>query len=804
MLHNYLKITLRNLVRHKVYTAINVAGLALGICCSTLIMLYVLDELSYDSYLEHIDALYRINLNGRLAGQEIRTSTTCAPMAAALKQEFPEVVEATRIWEINEPALVTTGDGRLFNESQMLYADSTFFALFSIKIQHGDAATALNKPYSVVLTRSTAEKYFGQEDPIGRTLSFNQEDDYKVTAITEDVPHNTHFHYDLLASYVTLPASRRTFWISNNLNTYVRLQEKTVPQEFEAKLDLLVKKYVAPQIGQAIGVTFDEFVRAGGDYHYSIEPVRDIHLYSTVQDNLEPSSNPTYVYSFGIVAFIILILACINFMNLATARSANRAREVGVRKVVGSSKFQLIRQFLTEAIVLSLVASLIAILLVAVFLPHFNNVTKKSIPTGFWMSSDYLLFSIGLALLVGILAGSYPAFFLSAFRPVEVLKGKLRAGTTNSGFRRGLVVFQFSISIALLICTLVVGEQLDFIARKQLGFEKEHVLLVKRASALGDKLDSFQSELRRIPGILASAGTVHVPGHGEDGNGFQPEGADANEPYLLSTFTVGYDFVEALDMEVVSGRNFSRQFGSDSSAYIINEAAVRKFGWKEAVGKTIIEPDPEETITGLVIGVVKDFHFTSLHEPILPAILRLNPYARFVVVRMNGEALQSTIAEVQRLWESQVPGQPFEYSFLVDDFDALYESDRQASSLFATFSGLGIAIACLGLFGLASFAAEQRTKEIGVRKVLGASMSNIIVLLTKEFSGLVAFAFLLAVPVAYYGMSAWLQEFAYRTTIRATPILLSGLMAMAVAWLTVSYQSVRAASTNPARALKYE
>jgi putative ABC transport system permease protein len=801
MFKNYLKIAFRNLLGHKGYTFINVAGLAVGMACCILILLYVRYELSYDRYHDQADRIYRVSLHGRLAGNDVNVTYTCVPLAPTLVNEYPEVLHATRLRRAYRTILVSIGDRR-FNEERVFYADSTYFSVFTLPLILGDPKTALSAPNSVVLTRETANKYFGEENPIGKTLTFDNSTDYLVTAVSENVPPNSHFHFDFLASFVSLDYHTSTVWISNNLQTYVVLKENASASQLIAKLPGLVSKYVAPQIQQAMGISFDAFIEGGGKYGYSLQPVTDIHLYSKLDDEIEPGSSAAFVTIFSLIALFILILACINFMNLATARSANRAKEVGLRKVVGSNQFQLVRQFLIESILLSATALVLAVILVELFLPAFNNLAAKQIETNYFGKGSLLPGLVIITLLVGLLAGSYPAFFLASFQPISVLKGKSMAG--SSVLRSGLVVFQFVISISLIIATFVVYSQLQYIRNKELGFDKEQVVVIQRAAALGDQLYAFQSEVKQFPGILSTTATMHLPGRPVDTNAYKPEGTSESEGYLVMAFAVGYDFVETLGIELAAGRSFSRDFSTDSTALIINEAAVEKFGWADAVGKTIIEPDPEGPGVAQVIGVMKDFHFESLHDEIRPALLRLGTVPRFIAVRISGGDIPGTLAHLGERWSELAPNQPFEYTFLDEDFDRLYRTDQRVGKIFGTFSVLGILVACLGLFGLASFSAEQRTKEIGIRKTLGASISNIILLLSKEFTTLVVISFLIASPLAYFAMSKWLQNFAYRTDIGILTFIAAGGLALLVAWFTVSYQSIKAALANPVEALKYE
>jgi len=759
MISNYLKVAFRNLRKYKAFTFINVAGLAIGMACCLLILLYVQDEISYDRYHEKSDRIYRVTLHGRLAGNEVHVTSTCVPMAAALINEFPEVETASRLYQSSRKVLVSRGEKR-FNQERVFFTDSTYFDIFSHSLIKGDPKTALSKPHSVVLTEETAVKYFGSENPVGQTLTFNNDTDYLITAVAKNVPEHSHFHFDFLASFNSLSWSNGNRWISNNLITYLVLKENTPAAQLEEKLPHLVRKYVAPQIQQVMGFTFDEFIEGGGEYYYALQPLMDIHLYSQLTDEIEPGGNAAYVTIFSIIAFFILLLACINFMNLATARSANRAKEVGIRKVVGSKQGQLVRQFLTEAILLSFIALLFALLLVEMFLPWFNGLAAKEIETNYFAKPLMLPGLFLLTVFIGLLAGSYPAFFLSAFNPIVILKGASAVGTkgTSPRLRKILVVFQFAISIILIIGTLVIGKQLQFISDKRLGFNKDQVVLLHRASALKDPA-TFEAEIEQFPNVVSAALTRHLPSSSFDTNAFKPEGGIESEGYLVNTFSVGYNFIETLDIEIVEGRSFSREFATDSLAYVINESAKEHFGWDEAVGKTIIEPDPDGAIVGHVIGVMRDFHYQSLHTKIEPALMRLNNFPEYIAARIASNNIPGTLSDLEKKWSEFAPGQPFQYSFLDDDFDKLYRADQRVGKLFGTFSVLAILIACLGLFGLASFSAEQRTKEIGVRKVLGASVANIILLLSKEFTKLVIVAFIIAAPIALYAMSKWLQEY---------------------------------------------
>ena len=802
MFKNYLNIAVRNLLRHKGYSFINITGLAIGIACCLLIVLYVQDELSYDRFHEKADRIYRVTLHGRLAGNDIHAATSSAPMAATLMDDYPEVLVATRVRRSS--LMLVSREDQYFNEKRVFYADSTLFSVFTLPLIAGDPNTALREPHTMVLTEATAQKYFGDEDPIGKTLRFNNDADYRITGIAENVPSNSHFHFDFLASFATLQDSRSPVWINNSMQTYLVLQENYPPARLEAKFPDLIRKYIGPQVQQALGVTIDEFLAAGGRYDFALQPLTDIHLYSHLEGEIEPNSNADYIYIFSAIAFFILLLACINFMNLSTARSANRAREIGVRKVLGAYRGQLFRQFLSESILLSVIALDIALIILSLLLPVFNTLSGKAIDISAIYNGPAVMGLIGFALFVGLVAGSYPAVFLSAFKPHDVLKGKLSAGTKSAWLRSGLVVFQFAISIALIAGTLIVGNQLDYMRGKPLGFDKEQVVVIHRASTLGEQRSSFEEQVEQHPDVVSTASTRHVPGVQTDQNAFQLEGSPGTDAYILWTLTVGYDFIETLGIEMAEGRSFSRDFSTDESAYILNKAAAEKLGFENPIGQQLIEPDPAGRRTGQVIGVVKNFHFESLHEDIKPMILRLRPDARFIAVRVRSEGIQETLAFLEQTWQAMTIGQPFEYTFLDEDFENLLRADRKVGDIFTVFSILGILIACLGLFGLASFTMEQRTKEIGVRKVLGASVSTIVMLLSREFVILVGIALILATPAAYFGMNRWLQDFHYRIDIGPDTFLVAGGLALFITLVTVSYQSLKAALANPVNSLRDE
>ena len=804
MIKNYLKIALRNLRKHKGYTFINITGLAVGLACCLLIVLFVRDELSYDRYHDNADQIYRITLDALLGEQEIHGPISPAPMAQALVSDFPEVVQATRLFTFRDETLVRYEDNR-FVEERFFFGDSTFFEVFTFPFLQGDPETALVEPNTVVLTESTARKYFGQENPIGQTLRVNEQTDYEVTGVMADVPTNSHFHFDFLGSLGTLDNSRNPIWVSNNFRTYFILAEGHSPEALEAKFPAMVENYAGPQVEQILGITIDQFFASGGRFAFQLQALTDVHLHSQLDFEIEPNGDITYVYAFSVVAFLILLIACINFMNLATARSANRAKEVGVRKVLGSNRRQLTLQFLMESMLLSVIALGVALVLAAVLLPVFNSLSGKALQIDY-LDGFMLSGVIGLAVLVGLLAGSYPAFFLASFSIVNVLKGQGTVGMKSSGLRSGLVVFQFVISIALMIGTAMVYRQVDFIQNKRLGFDKEHVIVLERFNALGPQQQAFKQQIQQHPNVVAVAAANTLPGRSFGDTSFIPEGAPPEDIRNIHLLYTDFDLLETLNLELVDGRFFSRDFATDSTAIVLNEAAVKELGWTEAVGKRLVSPSfsggESQFIT--VVGVVKDFHFESLRQAIGPLGMFIGRNLNYLTVRIEPGDVTGTLAAFEAQWKTFAPEQPFTYSFLDRDVDALYQADQRTGSLFGTFALLAIMIACLGLFGLAAFTAEQRTKEIGVRKVLGASVGGIVLLLSKEFTKLVALAFVVAAPLAYFATNRWLQDFAFQADFSWWIFVLAGLAALAIAWLTVSYQSIRAALTNPVEALRYE
>ncbi len=801
MLKNYLKIAVRNLLKHKAYSFINIAGLAMGMTCCILILLYVQHELSYDRFHQNAKRIYRI---AWFSGNP--QTRTPHPMAQAMVRDFPEVKSAVSISPIWGPGLtrpaiaVKYGDKR-FDEKGFYSADTTFFEVFSFPLIKGDPETALRSPFSIVITEEMAEKYFGEEEPLGKVLTINNNIDLKVSAVLQNLPANSHFHFDFLLSYALLKMRETGSyyeWEDFGHYNYVKLAPTADPKIFEAKIPdwfLKYNEWPADDIAEL----------KSGQVAFRLQPITDIHLRSHLKWELEPNSDIAYVYLFSAIAVFVLLIACINFMNLSTARSATRAREVGMRKVLGAFRAQLIGQFLGETILLSLMALLLSIAAVELLLPFFNSLSGRNLAVDY-RHNPWLILSIGgMALLVGIISGSYPAFFLSALQPVKTLKDTMRVGTKSSRLRQILVVTQFAISIALIAGTGIVATQLEFLKNKKLGFDKEQIVVVPlKTNEMRRNYEAVKAELLRNPSLVSITAVSNVPGGRFNQNEIYWQDTEGEQS--VSQMRVDYDFFATLDIEITAGRSFSKAMATDSAAaFILNETAARLYDWDTPVGKEITWLDDDNTRRGTVIGVAKDFHFQSLHQSIEPLIFHVLPAGfNYFLVKMSSNNMAGTLADLEKKWKAFDPDRAFEYSFLDEDFAALYNSEERMQAIVGNFSFLAILIACLGLFGLASFTIQQRTKEIGVRKVLGASVSQIVMILSREFTRLVLIAFLVACPLAYFVMNGWLQNFAYRTEISLNIFLLAGALGLIIAWLTVSYQALKAALANPVEALRYE
>jgi len=805
MLKNYLLTSWRTMIRHKGYSFINIFGLAVGMAACLLILLFVRDELSYDRFNQKADRIFRVAAHIRFGGQEGDIGSVPPPLAATFLQEFPEV-EATVRFREQGNFIVRHGD-RSFTESRLVFADGSFFQVFTMPLRRGNPQTALAEPRTIVLSETAARKYFGAVDPLGRLLRLDNRDDYRVMGVFRDIPPRSHFQFDMIASLDSLEESHQLRWDYNNFFTYLLLRPGNDAAALQAKLPAFIRKHVGPWIRQVTGHSLDELFASGVRVEYYLQPLTDIHLHSQLKSEIDVNGDIRIVYIFSAIALLILTIAAINFINLATARSAGRAREAGVRKVLGSVRGQLVLQYLTDSLLLAVLAMWLALLLATLALPFFNQLTEKHLHLG---GADFVFTAVVallMVLLVGLLAGSYPAWRLSAARPVEVLKGRLAAGVRGGRLRGALVVFQFAVSIALVVATLVVSRQLGYIQKKNLGFDREQVLILDNAYLLGDRADALKNEMLRTSGVRYAtvSGFLPVPASRND-IAVVPKGRSLDASTVLAQqWAVDADYIKTMGMKIAAGRDFAKDSPADNTAVIINQAAARQFGWQEPLGQQISFPRDANSTTHLtVIGVVEDFHFDSLRSPIAPLTLFIGKDRGNIAFRLQSVNVAGVLGDLKRCWHRLAPSQPFEYSFLDQRFAAQYRAEQRLGTIFSVFSGLAIFVACLGLLALASFMAERRTKEIGIRKVLGASVSEMVVLLSSEFVKWVAIAALVAWPLAYYAMNRWLQGFAYRTDIGIGLFVLSSLLTLLIAILTVSFQSFRAARANPVDCLRYE
>jgi len=805
MFTNYVKITLRNLFRNKLYTFINIFGLAIGLAACMMIYLWVQDELSYDRFHQKAERIYRVERKVDFREVHSQWPITSGPYGPALARDYVEVENFARL-DRNE--LSMKDHTNTLHRQNLIFTDNSVFEVFDFRLEEGDPRTALDQPRSLVLTRAQAIKYFGTDDVISRSLTVDwgeQLTDFQVTGLLEEVPHNSHVHFEMLGSLSTYSDERLTPWFNNFIHTYVLLKEGASAEDLEKKLSAFLTKYMAADFAAFLGPE----ANINDVFQLKMNPLLNIHLHPAEQFEIEPQGSMTSVYIFSMIAILILIIACINFMNLSTARANKRAKEVGIRKTIGAYKHQLWRQFLSESVLLAFIALILAVLLIKVFIPVFNVISNKNLSTGLLFQFENLLTFSGLTLVTGLLAGLYPAFYLTAFEPAKVLKGSVLSGRGKSAFRRSMAVFQFVISITLIIGTLIIYNQMEFIQKKSLGFDKENVVLITtQSNSVRQNIDFFRNTLKDDARILSVGASSNVPGSSMFSDTiFKRE--DSGELYNLIYMATDYEFVDTYKFHVIQGRQFSKEFSTDiQGAVLINEAAAKEIGYtpEEAVGKKLNRAtSPEDYIEGTIVGVVENFHFKSLHRIIEPFTLILNPdRIRIISVRIQPGDVRGSLDFIQQKWAETFPEEEFNYSFLDDRINLLYESEGKMRNIFLVFSTLSIFVACLGLFGLAAFTAQQRTKEMGIRKVLGASEMNVVISLSKEFTKWVFIANIIAWPVAYFVMTKWLQNFAYRMNMGLWPFVLAAVLAFLIALMTVSYQSIRTALTNPVDSLRYE
>ncbi len=794
MFKNLVKISFRNILKEKGYSAINILGLSIGITCSVFLLLYVLDELSYDKYHENANNIYRVVSHIKEPDNAFTWAVAQIPLADELRENHSDVLNAVRFFGTGRT--LYRYEDKSFYEEEYYLADSTTFDMFSYEFIAGDRNTALDDPYSLVLTESMAVKYFGTTDCLGKSLTDPDNDQLKVTGVIRDVPQNSHFTFDGLISRNSAPEYRGS-WGNFGVFTYLQFPEGYDPRNFQVNLDSVIAQKVNPV-----------FERMGISIRYEMQKITDIHLYSKIQDEAEEGGDISYIYIFSAVAAFMLIIASINYMNLATARSFKRAKEVGIRKVMGSLKGQLVSQFITESIVLTLLSLIVSLGAIYLLLPYFNDVVNKSISFDYLLQWDLVLALLGIVMLVGVVGGSYPAFYLSHFNPAEVLKGRSSGKGGNALIRKALVVLQFSISIFMLISTLVVFDQLNFLSNKDLGFSKEQVRLEVPGQDLRRKLDVFRNRLLQMPGVVNVATASTTPGSNVGKVIFNVESNDGEMLERgIDFFNADFDYISTLGMTIVEGRDFSRNILSDTiAAVLVNEAMVDRMAWDEPLGKRFDIPSRDTVVTKQVVGVIKDYHQNSLYDEIEPLMVMFRKNNYFTYIKMEQGDVPSLVKKIESEWGAVFPNQPFEFQFLDQDFESQYAADERRGIIFTVFSTLTIVIACLGLLGLTSFTTEQRTKEIGIRKVIGASIYSIFILVSREFLLLVLLATVVAFPAAYYFMNNWLQAFAYKIelTSEVPTFVLSAILALLITLLTVGYHTIRAALASPVNALRSE
>jgi putative ABC transport system permease protein len=798
MLKNYLKIAFVNLKKHRAFSFINIAGLAIGIACCILILAYVFHELSYDRHHEKAQNIFRLRSELKISGEHLDIPKSSPPIADYLIQNYPEVIDAVRFRQIGR--VPVRYRNIQFYENHVFLADNSVFDIFTFPMIKGDPQTALNTANSAVITEDFAQRYFGEDDPLGKVININNQYDFVIKGIVKNIPQNSHFIFDILCSFITYAQDNKPEmqnWLSINNYTYILLEQGADYKQLERKFPGMLEKKVGAML---------KYVK--GEMILTLQPLTRIHLHSNLMQEIAGNSDIIYVYIFAAIALFILAIACINFMNLSTARSANRAKEVGLRKVLGADRGKIIRQFLSESVFYSLLSLIVALFLVDLVLPLFRSLSGIELHIDYAKNLWLLPSLVGLAVLVGLIAGSYPAFFLSAHQPMDVLRGQPKSGPKSNRFRSVLVIVQFSISIILIVGTIIVFNQLHFMKNRRLGFHKEQIIVIPVSDeSTSESLRPVKQELLSHTGILSVAASSQVPGQTTYINPFIPEGFPPEQMQYMGELYIDHDFIPSMGIEITAGRNFSADLKTDASqSVIINETAAKKFGWDTPVGKTIQEVTMSKELREYtVIGVVKDFHMESLRKKIIPLFIGCTTHQfNSLSVRAKPENFPETLSFLKTKMKQIDPLRPFEYSFLDDSFDAQYSAEERLSRVFSYFSILAIFIACLGLFGLASFSAEQRTKEIGVRKVLGASVAGIVVLLSKEFTKWVLIANAIAWPIAYFSLNQWLQGFAYRTSLTLTAFVFSAIISILVALLTVSYQAIKTAMANPVDSLRYE
>jgi putative ABC transport system permease protein len=809
MFKNYLKVALRNLWKNKGFAAINIIGLATGLGVCLLIALYVLDEVSYDRFNPKAGRIYRLDAEIYFNNTLFNSATSPKPLAVTLVKEYPQVEQMARInYFGNQSDVMIRKGSEWVQDHHLAFADSTFFQVFPAPLLAGDPSTALREPHSIVIDETAARRYFNSTDIIGKTLELQGNTVCKVTGVYRDIPRESHFHFSFIRPLRDTWMGDEHVWLSNNVASYILVRPGTSRAALQSRVDATINSYLSKELQNVLHISTRDMKLQGSYFRYHLMPLEDIHLHSGKSYEFEPGGNINDVYVFSCIAILILVIGCVNFMNLSTARSANRAKEVGIRKVAGSTKGNLISQFLMESMLLSFFSLVLALGVALALKPLFNLLSGKELHMGAILSPRLILALLGLTALVGCLAGSYPAFYLSSFRPIQVLKGKIANGFKSGWLRSSLVVFQFFISIGLIIGTIVIRDQLSYIRNRRVGYDRDQVLIIHNGYSAGNGIKTFCKELPGLPGVADAtlSGDMPTQGGGYNQNAWwRSPVINAQSTVVLTNLYIDDHYIPTLGMEMVKGRNFSADHPTDSGGIILNESAVALLGWKDPLKERLYQPDDSMRPKAFpVVGVVKDFNFSSMHEKIGPVVMTLTDNRRNLAIRLRPGDIHSAVNKIEAKWKGFANGVPFSYTFMDDDFNQLYHAEAQTGKLFIAFAVFAILIACLGLFGLVTYATEQRTKEIGIRKVLGANVSRIVALLSRDFARLVLIAALIAFPVSWWAMNIWLQSFTYRTDINWWIFPLAGMAAFLIAMVTMCFQTIRAALANPVSSLRSE
>lgn len=805
MLSNLIKHSLRSFKRQRSYILINIAGLSIGIACSLLIALFVINEAGYDKFNTKKERIFRVILNGKIGGQEITGAFTPAIMGPTLPKEFPEIEDFLRMDGFGPTALEY--NKLTFTDNNIMQADSSFFNFFSIPVLKGDPNNLLNSPHKVVLSESFAKKLFGDENPIDKMIKIGSDTvRYAVSGVMGDVPYNSHFKASMITSFMTNPRSKETVWLNNSFCLYVLLRPNSNSRTVDAKFNDLIVKYIGPEVQKYLGTTIEEFIKKGNKYRFYLQNLTDIHLDTSVQASFSAPSDPKYLIIFGSIALLIVLIAAINFMNLATAQAARRSKEVGIKKLAGSTRGMLISQFLSESLLLTLISLIFALILIKLTLPYFNNLLGARLTLSLFENWYIIPALLLFALVVGLMAGSYPAFFLSSFNPYEVLKGSVKSSMNTGRLRRILVVFQFTISILLIVGTLIMNKQIRYMLNKDVGFDKEQLMVIEQSHIVGTKMKSFKESVKRIPGVINIASSTALPGRTNNNSAYMIEGKN-DETFLMSTAWIDYDFLATYGMTLASGRTFNESFTTDKDACILNESTIKNFSLSDLEKTRILKPGETGNVSMPVIGVVRNFNFESLRNPIQPYIFMLQTSDNiwgYLSVKLTAVNYSATINEIEKIWKEYTANTPLQYYFMDADFEQMYSQEKQNAKMAVIFAILAIFIASLGLFGLTSYTVEQRTKEIGVRKAMGSSIAGIYVEISREIVLLVSISALFSWPAIYYFSGKWLENFYYKINLGVFSFVAGLLIALGIAILTISYRVIQAARVNPAQSLKYE